>query len=70
MTDSAEETEKRLYDLLRNDAKVSEIESRMDEKFNKIFEKLDLNAGGNSTFRGNYSSGLGSGRPFKSNKGR
>ncbi|XP_078316840.1 uncharacterized protein LOC144620354 [Crassostrea virginica] len=23
----------------------------MDEKFNKIFEKLDLNAGGNSTFR-------------------
>ena len=66
-----DETEKRLFALERKlDAKVSEIETRMDDKFSKILERLELNAEGNSSFRGNYGTGRGNGRQFGNNRGQ
>lgn len=47
------------------DAKESVVESRMDDIFNKKNLKLDLNTGGNSTFRSNYRSGKGNGGPLR-----
>ena len=66
-----DETEKRLFAFERKlDAKVNEIETRMDDKFSKILERFELNAEGNSSFRGNYGTGRGNGRQFGNNRGQ